>query len=151
MPFLSSLGGAIAFGFGFTCPRSGEGAPVDNTMYYYEGPSESDTTSTWFTLEKWYTNSAHTTQASALPTGANPTVILNDTSIDLENQQWVAPASIDITGHTLTITAHQPTYVSEGSETLTCAAAVQFNVSVVMSSGGTAGFLDIDGHIEIPA
>lgn len=141
MPFLSSFGGAVSFGFGLSgviAQGGGGGGPYNGTMYYYEGPDESDTTSTWATLAKWYKNSGHTSSATDLPSISNATVLLNNTSADLET--WTAPASIDIRGKTLTLNAHE--YVASPA----CAAAVQFDTPVTGTEGGTLVF---SGHVDV--
>jgi hypothetical protein len=144
MPFLSSFGGATSIGFGLSrvVTRDGGGdAPYTGTMYYYEGADESDTTSTWSTLAKWYKDEAHIVTASALPTVANATVILNNTSANLET--WTAPASINIAGHTLELIAH--------AQSGNCAAAVVFSTTVTGASVQDGGTLTLNGHITIAA
>lgn len=141
MPFITSLGSAALFGFGFSnqVTAGGDGGgPYMGSLYYYEAANESDTTSTWATLEKWYKNSNHTTSATALPSDNNDTVLLNNTSANIET--WSAPKSIDLTTKTLTLNAH--TYV----ESPACAAAIQFDTQVTGSAGSS---LVLNGHIEI--
>jgi hypothetical protein len=110
--------------------------PYIGTMYYYEGTGETDTYSTWASLTAWYEDSLHTTRAAALPSGANPVILLNDTSANIET--WTAPASINLNGHTLTLKAH-PLLSS-------CASAAVFSTDVTSIPGGSLIF---DGHIEI--
>jgi len=139
MPFLSSFGGATSIGFGFShsTAESG-GGPYLGTLYYYEGADETDTTSTWATLAKWYKNSNHATQATELPTLSNATVLLNNTSADAE--AWTAPASINLTTKTLTLNAHQ--YVEDPS----CDPAIQFDTQVTGAEGSS---LVLNGHMEV--
>lgn len=145
MPFITSLGSAALFGFGFskkiTAGGGGGGSPYTGTLYYYEGAAESDTTSTWATLAKWYKDDAHTVAASALPTASNATTILNNTSANLET--WTAPASIHIAGHALELIAHP---VDDN-----CAAAVVFSTTVTGTSVQDGGTLTLNGHITIVA
>jgi hypothetical protein len=143
MPFISALGTATSLGIGnsFVIQGGGSGGgggdqPYTGTLYYYEGSNETDTTSTWATLGKWYKNSTHTQQASALPTASNATVLLNDTSVDLES--WTAPASIDITGHKLTLNAHE--------QSVGCPLPQQFDVEVTADSSSV---LEFNGHIIV--
>ena len=155
MPFLSGFGGAPAIGFSIasvvTSLGGGQDQPYTGTMYYYEGADETDTTSTWATLAKWYKNSSHTQSASALPTASNATVLLNNTSADVDI--WTTPASIDITGHTLTLTADNAYTLSIniiGSNTsnlvlegpITASASINHPESVVLS--GTTYYFDTD-------
>jgi hypothetical protein len=137
MPFLSSFGGAASVGFGLSrTPAEGGGGPYTGTLYYYEGADESDTTSTWATLAKWYKNSEHNQAASNLPTVANATVLLNNTSADLET--WTAPASINITGKSLTLSAHA---LENG-----CASAREFSTTVTADSSSN---LILSGHMLV--
>lgn len=137
MPFLSSFGGAASIGFGLSrTPAEGGGGPYTGTLYYYEGADETDTTSTWATLGKWYKNSNHNQSASALPSGANATVLLNNTSANLET--WTAPASIDISGKALTLNAH-----TLGND---CDNAVEFSTTV---TAGSSSNLILNGHILV--
>jgi hypothetical protein len=145
MPFITSLGSVSLFGFGFSKKVTAEGGggdtPYTGSLYYYEGGTESDTTSTWATLAKWYKDSEHTQTASALPTESNVTTILNNTSANLAT--WTAPASIHIAGHTLELIAHTE---EEG-----CAAAVVFSTTVTGASLQDGGTLTLNGHITIAA
>ena len=137
MPFLSSFGGAASIGFGLSrTPAEGGDGPYTGTLYYYEGADETDTTSTWATIGKWYKNSSHTQAASALPSADNATVLLNNTSVDLET--WTAPESIDISGKSLTLSAH-----ALGSG---CASAKEFSTTITADSSSN---LILDGHILI--
>lgn len=135
MPFLSSFGGATAIGFGFSHSEGG-GGPYTGTLYYYEGADETDTTSTWATLGKWYKNNSHNQAATDLPSVANATVLLNNTSADLET--WTAPASINISGKSLTLSAHA---LSSG-----CASAKEFSTTVTANSSSN---LILSGHILV--
>jgi len=124
---------------GGTGGGGGGNEPYTGTLYYYEGADETDTSSTWASLAAWYKDSAHSEQASALPTVNNATVLLNNTSADMET--WEQPASINITGHTLTLTAHS-------LDPAGCAAARTLSVNVTAS---TPSNLILQGHINISA
>jgi hypothetical protein len=141
MPFITSIGSASLFGFNLSAAGSasnngGGNQPYTGTLYYYEGADETDTTSTWATLAKWYKNSSHTQAAPALPTASNATVLLNNTSADLET--WTAPASIDISGKSLTLNAH--------AQQNGCASAVEFNTPITATSSSN---LILSGHITV--
>lgn len=139
MPFLSVLGSATLFGFGNAYPTQateGTPQPYNGTMYYYEETEE--TSSTWATLARWYKNSSHTQSASALPTGSNATVLLNNTSAQVDS--WTTPASINLNGKSLTLIGHN---ITQG-----CDPAYQLTIDV---SGNSQSTLVVQGHITVGA
>lgn len=133
MSFISSLASASLFGFG---PAH---ISVGKNIYYYEGPTESDTTSTWSDLSKWYKDIGRTLAASSLPDANSHAILLNNTSANIET--WTAPEIIELNGKTLTLKAH--------TKSTGCAAAVSFSVPVIDSSVGSVGLLSASGHISL--
>ena len=116
--------------------------PYSGALYYYEDEGEQDTYSAWDTLNSWYQDTAHTVRSPFLPTSSNSTILLNNTSANIET--WTAPANIQLNGHVLTLTAH-PKQTDSNQNTL-CAPPAVFSTDVTPTSGGTLVF---QGHINI--
>lgn len=116
--------------------------PYAGALYYYEGATEVDNLSSWASITVWFKDAAHTVRSSLLPSSSNPVILLNNTSANLES--WTAPASIDLNGNNLILTAHP--YQIDSNQNPLCAAAVVFNTTVTSQNSANLIF---SGHINI--
>lgn len=135
MPFTTAISSTSLFGFGLS-----NIAKYIGSLWIYN----SSAPAAWTTLANWYRDSSHTTQSSDFPKTTNDAILLSNTTADLEN--WSAPASINLNGYNLDVTAH-PFVLSEEPPGYTCAAP--YNFSIPITGESEQNIVSFEGHINI--
>jgi len=79
-----------------------DGGELDeNTLYFY-----SETSTSWTNLSSWYTDAQYTLSSSKLPDGKTNVIIkgiVTPVIINLDDEDWVTPLSIDRDIYGLTV------------------------------------------------
>ncbi|MEI8062151.1 MAG: Hint domain-containing protein [bacterium] len=154
------------FGLAFSVTINAETVSVDHmaivvsytkpqTLYWFQSGADSD----WTTLSgNWWTDAAHTSQASLLPDSSTSVITVGTTSPRINLGTWTAPSSIIVTSTGLWVTATS-TDIGVPGFSSTVTGNVSFNDYAILGGGlinGNVIFRDnsrnygtgaiVDGH-----